>query len=73
MKPGQTCGTCAYWDENPGIPNGGFCHADPPTVFITVTKNGPVPVASSHTFSLLSDWCGRWEKGNVVRVVSKIN
>jgi len=68
----ETCDGCVYFEESPIITNGGLCHCNPPTVMLVVTKEGPRPGGSTFPPTLKTSWCGRWKKGNLIKVSNKM-
>ena len=73
MNEGETCETCAYFNENAGVPNGGFCRRYPPTIVFIPTPAGPKGGGSSPTLTTRNGWCGEWKKGSVIRLANKIH
>ena len=68
MNPGETCETCAAYEDSPIVPGGGVCHCHPPTAMFGMTPEGPRPMGSAFTPTLKDAWCGEWKKGNLVKV-----
>ncbi len=72
MKDEQ-CDKCAYYQEMVAQPKAiGGCHYNPPTAITVVTPNGPMAVGSAFPPTEGIGWCGRWEKGNLIKLSTKM-
>ena len=71
MKDEQ-CDKCAYYEEMTGQPDIGACHYNPPTAITAITPNGPLAAGSAFPPTAGTGWCGRWKKGNLIKLSTKL-
>jgi len=69
MNEGETCETCAYFEDAAHVPSGGVCHCHPPILVFAQLPNGQFqPAASAFPPTQYSGWCGEWKKGSIVKI-----
>jgi len=63
----ENCGGCKFWVKDQSDPMAGWCHRNPPTLFVNFHADDVEGEASFWPSVGADEWCGefRWGKSSV--------
>jgi len=70
----ESCEHCAFFEESPKVPNGGFCRRLPPTPVFGLGPDKKLGILGSESPPVEPGGkCGEWRKGTLVKVAKSIS